>query len=235
MPRTKNQNGFTLLEILVAVFIMALGFLAAAQMQFLSLRQKQLAEQGTVATNVIQFVSDTDMAEVKRLYLYNANAYVQAQAGKIPNTDYCSGSTNSACGECPCDPLEAITPNPANGITETTCAAVDINNFNPNNLNFRDTVTQCKADGAVISEAGSSPLYVVKQATTTQALLYGVQTLRVRATYAIKTPAQFNESGLASVSLSNSLVSQTYEISANLTDYSDFIPGWNAVNVPHVP
>jgi prepilin-type N-terminal cleavage/methylation domain-containing protein len=235
MSRIKNQNGFTLLEILVAVFIMALGFLAAAQMQFLSLRQKQLAEQGTVATNVVQFVSDTDMAEVKRLYLYNANAYVQAQAGKIPNTNYCSGSTDSACGECPCDPLEAITPNPANGITESTCAAVDISNFNPNNLNFWTTVTQCKADGAVISGAGSSPLYAVKQVTTTQDVLNGVTTFVVAVTYAVKTPAQFNETGITSVRLSDSLVSQTYEITANRADFSNFIPGWNAVNVPHVP
>lgn len=235
MSVTKDQNGFTLLEILVAVFIMSLGFLAAAQMQFLSLRQKQLAEQGTIATNVIQYISDNDMAEVRRRYLLNATAYVEAQAGKVPNTNYCNGSANSVCDECPCDPLEAITPNPADGVTETTCAAVDINNFNPENLNFRTAVTQCKADGATILAADSTPLYAVKQATTIQGLLNGVQTLTVTLTYAVKTPSQFNETGIASLSLSNSLVSQTYEVSANLADFSDFIVGWNAVNVPHVP
>jgi prepilin-type N-terminal cleavage/methylation domain-containing protein len=235
MSVTKDQNGFTLLEILVAVFIMSLGFLAAAQMQFLSLRQKQLAEQGTIATNVIQYISDNDMAEVRRRYLLNATAYVEAQAGKVPNINYCNGSANSVCDECPCDPLEAITPNPADGVTETTCAAVDINNFNPENLNFRTAVTQCEADGAAILAADSTPLYAVKQATTIQGLLNGVQTLTVTLTYAVKTPSQFNETGIASLSLSNSLVSQTYEVSANLADFSDFIVGWNAVNVPHVP
>jgi len=237
MSVTKDQNGFTLLEILVAVFIMSLGFLAAAQMQFLSLRQKQLAEQGTIATNVIQYISDNDMAEVRRRHLLNATAYVEAQAGRNTNPvrPYCDGSDNSACDECPCDPLEAITPNPADGVTETTCAAVDINNFNPENLNFRTTVTQCKADGAAILAADSTPLYAVKQATTIQGLLNGVQTLTVTITYAVKTTSQFNETGIASLSLSNSIVSQTYEVSANLADFSDFIVGWNAVNVPHIP
>ncbi|MBI2485479.1 MAG: prepilin-type N-terminal cleavage/methylation domain-containing protein [Deltaproteobacteria bacterium] len=236
MSVIKDQDGFTLLEILVAVFIMSLGFLAAAQMQFLSLRQKQLAEQGTIATNVIQYISDNDMAEVRRRYLLNATAYIDAQAGRAPNLNYCNGSANSVCGVCPCDPLEAITPN---GVTET-CAAIDVNNFNPDNLNFRTAVTQCKADGAVISGAGSTPLYAVKQATTTQAVLNGVQTLTVAVTYAVKTPSQFDKTGITgitSVSLSNTLVTQTYEVSANEADFSDFIPGpgWDAVNVPHIP
>ncbi|MGH7807992.1 MAG: type IV pilus modification PilV family protein, partial [Thermodesulfobacteriota bacterium] len=168
MSVTKDQNGFTLLEILVAVFIMSLGFLAAAQMQFLSLRQKQLAEQGTIATNVIQYISDNDMAEVRRRYLLNATAYVDAQAGRNqnPSRPYCDGSANSVCDVCPCDPLEAITLNPDDGVTETICAAIDINNFNPENLNFRTTPNQCKTDGAVILTAGSSPLYLVKRAVT---------------------------------------------------------------------
>lgn len=235
MSVTKDQNGFTLLEILVAVFIMSLGFLAAAQMQFLSLRQKQLAEQGTIATNVIQYISDNDMAEVRRRYLLNATAYVEAQAGRVPNLTYCDGSANSVCDVCPCDPLEAITPNPDVDGTETTCAAIDMNNFNPENLNFRTTPNQCKTDGAAILAANSSPLYFVKRAVTDVDQDATPDIITVSIAYAVKTLSQFNKTGITSVSLSDSIVSQSYEVSANSADFSDFIPGWDAVNVPHIP
>jgi prepilin-type N-terminal cleavage/methylation domain-containing protein len=235
MPRIKNEHGFTLLEILVAVLIMSLGFLAAAQMQFLSLRQKQLAEQGTIATNVIQYISDNDMAEVRRRYLLNATAYSDAQANRTLNLTYCNGSDTSTCDECPCDPLEAITPNPADGVTETTCAAINMNNFNPEDLNFRTTLSQCKTDGSLILTEGNSPLYAVKQVITTQDVLNGIQTLTASVTYAVKTSSQFNETGLQSLSLRDSLVSQTYDVSAHVGDFSDFIPAWTAVNIPHIP
>ncbi len=61
---SNNKRGFTLLELLISVGIMSLGFLAIAQMQFLSLRQKQKAEQGTVATNAIQFIKEIGMDRV---------------------------------------------------------------------------------------------------------------------------------------------------------------------------
>ena len=48
-----DNSGFTLLEILVAVFLMAIGFFAMSQMQFLSLRQSQLAENGTMIITLI--------------------------------------------------------------------------------------------------------------------------------------------------------------------------------------
>ncbi|HXG31563.1 MAG TPA: prepilin-type N-terminal cleavage/methylation domain-containing protein [Thermodesulfobacteriota bacterium] len=228
MSGIKKESGFTLLEILVAVFIMSLGFLAAAEMQFLSLRQKQLAEQGTVATNLVQYVSDRDMAEVRRRYLLNATAYIDAQAGRTLNLSYCNGSGSSICDGCPCDPLEALTPNP-------TCAVVDANDFNPMRVNFRTTEAECKADGAAILEANGSPLYIVRRAETTEATLNGVQTLTVLVTYAVKTPPQFNKTGLGSVSIRDSLVSQAYGVTANIGDFSNFIADWDKVNIPHIP
>lgn len=245
MSGIKNQNGFTLLEILVAVFIMSLGFLAAAQMQALSLRQKQLAEQGTVATNVVQYASDRDMAEVRRLHLLNSTAYVDAQAERIPNLSYCdNGPPDDPCGGCPgqpCDPLEALTPNPADGVNEATCAAVDVNNFDPTKLIFRTTGAQCDADADAIRAANSSVLYLVKQATTNlPPIVNGIQTLTVSITYAVKTQSQVEEElseggdGF-SVDLNDSLASQNYEVTAHQDDWSDFIPGWNVVNIPHIP
>jgi len=71
MKNNISQNGFTLIEILVSVFIMSIGFLALSQMEFLSVRQTRLAEQGTMATNIIQFISDRDASEVKKRTLLN--------------------------------------------------------------------------------------------------------------------------------------------------------------------
>ncbi|MEZ4547618.1 MAG: prepilin-type N-terminal cleavage/methylation domain-containing protein [Thermodesulfobacteriota bacterium] len=105
MSLLRNERGFTFTEIIIAISIMALGFLAMAQMQYLSLRQKQRAEQGTVATNVIQFIADRDMEEVKRAHLLNSIAFVEAQAGRLnagssaePHLQHCmSGNPDRMC------------------------------------------------------------------------------------------------------------------------------------------
>jgi len=64
-----NESGFTLIEILVAMMIISVGYLAFSQMGFLSLRLKQMAERGTDATQVIQFITDRDLAQVKRVQI----------------------------------------------------------------------------------------------------------------------------------------------------------------------
>ena len=230
----KNQNGFTLTEILVAMFIMAIGFLAVAQMEFLSLRQKQQAETGTVATNTIQFITDRDMAEVRDRHLLNSTAYIDDQAGRTPELDYCNGSATSICAACPCDPLEALTPNPDNAVTETICAAIDSNNLDPNALTFRTTATACETDAAALP-ADSEVFYVVKQSTTTVDAGVTPNIVTVAITYAVKTPTQFGETGLGSVSIRYSLASQAYTVTAHVDDWSDAIAGWSAVRVPHIP
>src|SRR3972149_3394631 len=165
MSLGKNQEGFSLLELLIATLIMALGFMGFAEMQFLSLFQKQSAELGSTATNAIQFISDRDMAEAKRIYLLNSNTRMDANAGRLLDLSYCDGSATSVCGACPCDPLEAITPNPDNGVTETTCAAIDRQHFDPTNITFRNTKALCLADAAALP-ANISPIYIVKEAET---------------------------------------------------------------------
>src|SRR5581483_5877039 len=220
MLRIKNRDGFTLIEILVATLIMALGFLSLAEMEALSLRQKQYAENGSTATNIIQFVSDRDMAEVKRRNLLNSTAYMQAQSGGIPDTSYCSGSTNSVCSACPCNPLQAITPTTTIcdisiiGTTETTCAAIDVQNFDPTKLNFTTSNTTCQTNFTNIINAKRPALFMIRQAqiqqdpdSTTQ-----LQVLKVWITYAVKTQTQFNKTGLTSLSISDTLASQAYEV-----------------------
>ncbi len=236
MLRIKNRDGFTLIEILVATLIMALGFLSLAEMEALSLRQKQYAENGSTATNIIQFVSDRDLAVVKRRYLLNSTAYMQAQSGGIPDTSYCSGSTNSVCSACPCDPLQAITPTTTSGTTETTCAAIDIQNFDPKGVNFTTSKSQCQTNLTNLVKAKKAALFMIKQATTNVDTTVIPNVVTVSITYAVKTQNQFNKTGLTSLSISDTLATQSYQVTAHIdTTYSNFIAGWNQVRVPHVP
>src|SRR3989304_3636408 len=237
MSLGKNQEGFTLIELLIATLIMALGFMAFAEMQFLSLLLKQRAELGSTATNAIQFISDRDMAEVKRIYLLNSNTCLDAQAGRALDLSYCDGSSaTSVCGVCPCDPLEAITPNPDNGVTETTCAAIDRQHFDPTNITFRNTKALCQADAAG-PPAISSPLYIVKKAETEVDDIVIPNIVEVKLTYAIKTSPQFDDTDITSVLIRDSIASQSFGVTAHVDNYSDLIPepGWDEVRIPHVP
>ena len=232
MSLGKNQEGFTLIELLIATLIMSIGFIAFAEMQFLSLLLKQRAELGSTATNAIQFISDRDIAEVKRIYLLNSNTRMDAQAGRALDLSYCDGtSANPVCGVCPCDPLEAITPNPDN-LPETTCAAIDRHNFDPTNITFRTTKALCLTDAAALP-ANSSPLYVVKKAEPPEIVIPNI--VEVQITYAIKTSPQFDDTDITSVLIRDSIASQSFEVTAHVDNYSDLIAGWTTVRIPHVP
>ena len=153
---SKNKaSGFTIVEILVAVFIISIGVLALSQMEILSLRQYQLAEQGTMATNIIQFISDRDVAEVKRRTLLNNEVYLDYLNARNADFDYCDG-TDKICTSCPCDPFTAITANTNNGDEDATCAAVDLNDFDPINITFTTDTTVCDSGDFVILKLAST-------------------------------------------------------------------------------
>lgn len=242
MLKLRNNKGFTFLEILVALGIMAFGFLAMSQMQFLSLRQKQLAEDGTIATNMIQFIADRDMAELKRVHLLNATAFTEAQAGRLmlgstsePHLQHCLGEKN-VCATCPCNPLEVVTLDPTpqfdpagNPLFDTTCAVVNVHNFDPNEVEINYESPGC--------DAGSQEaFYLVKRVQSEIDNTVTPAELTLTITYAIKDAVQFGDTGFDSVSLKDSLASQDFVITAHQEDWSELMgAGWNQVVVPHVP
>jgi prepilin-type N-terminal cleavage/methylation domain-containing protein len=268
MKITRNQEGFTLAEILIAVAIMALGFMAVAEMQYLSLRQKQKSELGTIATNMIQFAADRDMEEVRRLHLLNTIAHSDCVAGRPnrPDFSYCDGTAPTDCsnppcadpcsctgmitGSCttagvPCDTMRVLTvapipnpaPAPANPFSETSCAPVKGHDFDPEKLVFDTNTNNCTDPDA--------DMYIIKNVMASQQVDPAtlVQILTVNLTYAVKTPGQFGETGLIILDtnnnnrpiLSNSVATQSYEMTAHIDDWSQIITGWSQVRVPHIP
>lgn len=240
MTSFSNENGFTFTEIMIAVTIMALGFLAMAQMQFLSLRQKQLAEQGTSASNIIQFIADRDMEEVKRAHLLNSIAFMEAQAGRLvpgsdsePHLQYCKTSnSNRMCDACPCDPLAEVTPDPSQAL-EITCAVINVHDFDPKKVSFKGTVGQCSGG------AGDSSIVIkrVNSQTVVPADPNNPTVTTLNVTYGIKTKSQFAETGFDSLIKRDTLATQNMVFSAHKEDWFQFIPQdpWRVVMVPHVP
>ena len=235
MTAFSNEDGFTFTEIMIAVTIMALGFLAMAQMQFLSLRQKQLAEQGTTASNIIQFIADRDMEEVKRAHLLNSIAFMEAQAGRLvpgsdsePHLQHCkSSNSNRMCDACPCDPLAEVTPDPSQAL-EITCAVINVHDFDPKKVSFKGTAGQCSGGAA-------DSLVVVKRvASDTDDTVDPPETM-LNVTYGIKTKNQFAETGFGGISKKDTLAIQNMIFSAHKEDWSQFIPAWTNIMVPHVP
>ena len=245
----RNEKGFTIIELFIALGVMVIGFMAAAQMQFLSLKQKQMAEVGSIATNAIQFVADMDMAEVKRLHLLNTHVHTDLVAGRVPDFSHCDGAAPtsctippcedpcSGCPGAPCDVFENISENTiVDGTNETTCTAIENTNFDPEKLDFVGDITECTDLNA--------DLYVIKNVIAVQNLdASGLQILTLTLTYAVKTPGQFSRTGLAIINASdgnrpiysNSLVAQQYVMTAHIDDWSGIVPGWAQVRVPHVP
>lgn len=227
-----GSGGFTLLEILIALFIMSFGFISLSQMEYLSLRQKQLAAQGTDATNVVQFISDMDLAEIKRIYLLNSQIFLDELNDRGADYTYCNGSSNaSVCSTCPCDPLEALSTNPTNGSDVTQCAVVELDNFDLLNILYFTDTTSCLSDYDAL---GADAMFVVKRAQGSQSNTV----ITIDVTYAAKTLEQFRDTGM-SVALGDNLVVQGISISAQISDFSDTVPlssgNWSTVRIPHIP
>ena len=58
----KRQQGFTLLELLIAVSLLAIGLLAAASMQGVAINANSFANKNSIATSIAQEVMETLMS-----------------------------------------------------------------------------------------------------------------------------------------------------------------------------
>lgn len=231
-----KQSGFTILEILIAILIMSVGFIAMSQMQFLSILQQQRAAAGTIAANIIQFANDSDMAKAKKMHQLNILVLLDTIAQRTPDFTYCGDSTKFGCTECPCDPLTAFTPNPVSGTDENTCSIVDINDFEPGTLNYTDAST-CQT---ILDSFGTEAMVLVKTADIDQVVVDGFTIMTISLMYGVKSEEQFRDSGL-SVLLKDTLAAQSFQVTAHLDNYNESgsissnPTGWINVRVPHLP
>jgi prepilin-type N-terminal cleavage/methylation domain-containing protein len=231
-----KQSGFTILEVLIAILIMSIGFIALSQMQFLSLLQKQRAEAGTIATNIVQFANDSDLAKAKKMHQLNILVLLDTIAQRTPDYTYCGDSTKFGCTECPCDPLTAFTPNPDSGTNENTCSIVDINDFEPEDLVYTDQTT-CQT---TLDSFGTEAMVLVKAADIDQVVVDGTTIMTISLMYSVKSEEQFRDTGMT-VTLKDTLVSQSFQVTAHLDNYNESgsissnPTGWINVRVPHLP
>lgn len=245
----KRQAGFTLTEVLFATFIMAVGFLAFAEMEFLALRQKSNAETGTTGSNVIQYISNHDMFEMKRQHLYNSRAYLAAQRKLTPDLTYCDNTAPTSCPEdtcvdpcttCPCNPLLVVTSSIADDTSSTLCSALDMHNFAPGKLKFRTTTSQCITDADSMRTdllSAGAPVdiaFVVKTAEVTRINGVTLPEVEISISYAVKSFKDFDHSGF-STAVKDTMSRQTYRVTAHLDDWSTTLPTYTNVWVPHLP
>lgn len=233
-----NQQGFTILEILVSILIMSVGFIAFSQMQYFSIQQKYKAEIGTIATNMVQFASDADIEFAKKMHQMNSNVLLDVIATRTPDYSYCDdgGDDNMGCGGCPCNPLTAFALDPTAGTNETTCSVVAIDNFDPNLIVYGDLST-CLSD---LDAATSESMVVVRAADISQSLVDTTTVQTIELTYAVKSAKQFIETP-GSVTIRDTLAAQSFVITAHIDNFNESgqitnnSSAWLTVRVPHLP
>jgi type IV pilus assembly protein PilV len=94
----RMQNGFTLIEVLVALLILAIGLLGVAALQFRGLQYNHDAYMRSQA-NVLAY----DIADRMRLNAANAAAYIMTYAVALPSTaGVCDETLATAANDLDC-------------------------------------------------------------------------------------------------------------------------------------
>jgi len=129
-----RQYGFTLLEVLIALLVLAIGLLGLAALQTTGLRSNTMATTRTHATQLSYDISDRIRANAAASYTTNVNNFVTAIT-----TDYALASCTP--------PLPDPTANQANEDLNTWCNT--ISNMLPSGDGQIVAVRQAGDDGVV--------------------------------------------------------------------------------------
>ena len=94
LRRSSTQAGFTMLEVLVAILVIAIGLLGMAGLQIQSLRQGQSAYQRSVATQLAYDMGDRMRGNIAGVL---ANAYNRTGIGTDYSTQVANCTTTAGC------------------------------------------------------------------------------------------------------------------------------------------
>lgn len=103
MRRATRQSGFSMIEVLIALVVLAFGLLGLALMQTLNLRYTQSAQQRTVAVNLAGDLLDTMRTNRSQIAAYAmvANDFDEVDAaGGCPTFDPATATANIARWQC---------------------------------------------------------------------------------------------------------------------------------------
>ena len=105
--RNRSCRGFTLIEIMISIFILAFVLLGAVKMQTDSMRYNAMGRDLTGAINYAQ----------QTMEMIRATPFSQVTQANFPQIDY-KISVQDECKQFKLTPT--ITPNPATGVTQVT-------------------------------------------------------------------------------------------------------------------
>lgn len=109
IQRQRKQDGFTLLEVLIALLVLSIGLLGLASLQTVGLRSNQMATMRTQATHRAYDISDRMRANQSGVAAQN---YVQSVTAVVPT------GTIVDCATTVCTPAEMATFDVAAWMTE---------------------------------------------------------------------------------------------------------------------
>jgi type IV pilus assembly protein PilV len=90
-----KQSGFTLIEVLIAILVLAFGLLGFALLQTMNVRFTKSAQQRTVATNLAYELVDIMRSQRSQGSYYNAITFASTSAAVVPASGGCVRSTNT--------------------------------------------------------------------------------------------------------------------------------------------
>ena len=108
--RQRKQDGFTLLEVLIALLVLSIGLLGLAGLQTIGLRSNQMATMRTLVTQGAYDMSDRMRANQTGV---DAQSYVQSITNTVPEI-----TVN--CARTTCTAAQVVVFDKANWLTEVT-------------------------------------------------------------------------------------------------------------------